>query len=108
MEISKLNRVPAQNKHIYIKTITLSTLKFNLLNQRIKKQYQQLKKKDKNFDIFYSWALCATILGIFSGYGNKESTDIFLNCVKNNKLPEITIKKNLFNVKITICVKKEL
>jgi len=108
METGKLNRLSVPNKHIYIKTITLSLPAFVKLNQRIKKQYQNLKRKDQRFNIFYSWALCASILGIFSGYGNKESTDIFLNCVKNNQLPEITIKKHLFNVKITICVKKEL
>ena len=93
----------------YIKTITFSKQEFFAINQRICQQYDSNKKQHNCFKIFYLWALLATILGIFSGRGDFESTKIFLECIKANYLPKITIAKNKNATKICICIdEKEL
>lgn len=93
----------------YIKTITFSKQEFYAINQRICKKYDQNKQKDNCFKIFYQWSILASILGIFSGRGDFESTKIFLDCIKANYLPKITIAKNKNITKICICInEKEL
>jgi len=99
----------AKKTNTYIKTITFSKQEFFAINQRICQQYDSNKKQHNCFKTFYLWALLATILGIFSGRGDFESTEIFLDCIKNNYLPKITIAKNKDITKICISInEKEL
>jgi hypothetical protein len=98
------NNLTMKNHHAYLKTITFPKDRFSLINKRIEKQYAQLETKDCCFGIFYSWSLLATILGIFTSYGNLESTEIFLDCLQYNYLPEISIARRKDYVKICICI----
>jgi len=93
----------------YIKTITFSKQEFFVMNQRICKEYDSNKKLHNHFKTFYLWSVFASILGIFSGRGDFESTKIFLDCIKANYLPKITIAKNKDITKICITInEKEL
>ena len=101
------NNLSMRKRHTYLKSITLKKNVFLSINNRIDERYSQLEKKDCCFSVFYSWALLATILGIFTSYGDVESTRIFLSCIQDNRLPEISITKNKNDVKIWICVNEQ-
>lgn len=94
-------------QHTYIKNIILTKKEFSTINKRIDKHYSELKIKEYCFNTFYSWSLLATILGIFTRYGNPESTELFLDCMRYNYLPKFSIGKNKNNVRICICIRQK-
>ena len=95
-----------RKQQVYIKSITLDREEFMLINKRIDSRYAQLGH-DFCFIDFREWSLFATIFGIFTSYGNIESTKFFLECMKYNYLPKISITERKNRVKICICIMQE-
>lgn len=107
MKLIIINNSMFKKRQIYLKSITFTKDEFSLINQRIDKQFTQLEQDRYSFDIFYSWSLFATILGIFTSYGNLESTKIFLNCVRYGYLPEVSIMSDKKRIKVCICINEK-
>ena len=102
------NMMPkSKNKSIYIKSVVLTEKEFWKITENIDKRYNEFQNNTCHFETFYSWALLAMILGIFTSHGNPESTSLFLNCLKYNYLPKFLVKKHNDNIKVCICIKQK-
>ena len=96
------------NQHVYLKRLVFSNHDFDLVNERINNRYNESEDKSIKFETFYSWSLFATVSGLFTGYGDVESTVMFLECMTSGKMPELSIVKfGKEQVQICICIKKE-
>ena len=98
-----INNSAMKRTHTYLKSVILTKDEFYRINKRIDERYARLEQKGC-FGEFYSWTLLATVLGIFTHYGDNKSTRFFLNCLRCGYLPEISIVKNKSNVRICICI----
>jgi hypothetical protein len=94
------------SQHVYLNRVILSKQEFRSINERINAQYDKFEKKPTCFNIYYTWALFATVSGLLTGYGNIESTALFLECVSDAYLPEVSIMGyDKDQVQVCICIK---
>jgi len=93
-----------QKTHYIIKAINIDKEEFIVLKKHTKKRYSQLSRSKVTYKQFEAWTLCAMVLGVFGGYGDKEATYLFYKYLLQNKLPNIYILDFKKFVKICICI----
>lgn len=88
--------------HVYINTVIVDKKKFSDIINRIDARHANFCSDAISAKDFKLWCIFATIFGIFTNYGNINSTKLFMECLACNYLPEISILERNDNVKICI------
>lgn len=91
--------------HTIIKSLTLDKNQYCDLEKNIHKHSLKIGKKEYPAELCKAWLLVSSVLAIFASHGDKESAQLFYNCLISNNLPKIHILEYKHLIKICICIK---